>query len=127
MKINNLIHTLCFKKGISRTHITRLEYEHDIPKLIYTYFSKFTIANPIYKIRYKIPLDNRILDLDRYIGKLLNLYTVEVEFKTEEEAKSFVPPYWFGREVTYDFMFKNSSLIKYEDIYYVDGDIKFKN
>ncbi len=35
---------------------------------------------------------------------------VEVEFSTVEQAKSFVPPDWFGREVTEDARFSYGTL-----------------
>lgn len=34
----------------------------------------------------------------------------EVEFETEEEANAFVPPEWFGRDVTYSGEYQNSRL-----------------
>ena len=35
---------------------------------------------------------------------------VEVEFESLEEAESFTPPEWFGKDVSEDNRYKNSSL-----------------
>ena len=42
--------------------------------------------------------------------KSKGLMLAEVEFKTEEEAKNFKPPQWFGREVTFSGEYQNSYL-----------------
>ena len=34
----------------------------------------------------------------------------EVEFKSEEDALSFTPPEWFGRDVTWSGEYQNSRL-----------------
>jgi len=34
----------------------------------------------------------------------------EVEFETEEEANTFVPPEWFGEDVTFSTKYHNSTL-----------------
>ena len=38
------------------------------------------------------------------------LCLAEVEFSSVEQAESFVPPFWFGEEVTYSAEYHNSSL-----------------
>lgn len=53
------------------------------------------------KTRYYIPLqDGKIAELDLFHGKLEGIAFVEVEFKTRGEAEKFLPPSWFGRDVT---------------------------
>ena len=65
----------------------------------------------IEKHRYHIPLsDSSVASLDIYSGKLTGLSTVEVEFTNEVEAIDFVPPEWFGKEVTGDTRYSNSTL-----------------
>lgn len=67
----------------------------------------------ISKNRYLIPLPGGLTaELDEFLDTLLGLYYVEVEFSTEKEALDFVPPAWFGREVTYDKSYSNASLSK---------------
>ena len=45
-----------------------------------------------------------------YKGKLKGLALVEVEFPNIQKSKKFIPPYWFGKEVTTDIRFRGKSL-----------------
>lgn len=69
-----------------------------------------TEGRRIRKTRYEIPYKDQIIQLDIYKKKLEGLYTVEVEFKTLKECDDFVPPDWFGEEVTENKKFTNKSL-----------------
>ena len=63
------------------------------------------------KIRYLIPLDEKhTAELDIFQGTLAPLRIVEVEFATEEDALAFVPPAWFGDDVTQSKKYHNSNL-----------------
>ena len=85
--------------------LTKEEYEH----------LKQKAETPILeKIRYEIPLDNGLTaELDIYQGHLAGLLTTEVEFSSMAEAEAFVPPVWFGKDITEDIRYKNTSLSKY--------------
>ena len=48
--------------------------------------------------------------MDIYHLGLEGLRTVEVEFTTEEEARAFIRPSWFGEDVTNDKSYKNKML-----------------
>jgi len=63
----------------------------------------------IHKFRYEIPLEGyeEHADLDIYKNQLNGLISVEVEFKTEEKCDAFIPPVWFGREVTEEGEYSN--------------------
>ena len=50
------------------------------------------------------------LDIFTYPGHLI---MAEVEFESEEQALSFVPPLWFGTDVTMDKRFHNSYMSKH--------------
>ena len=50
------------------------------------------------------------IELDIFEGELSPLILAEVEFSTEEEANRFVPPEWFGEDVTYSVDYHNSVL-----------------
>ena len=68
-------------------------------------------GNIISKKRYLIPADGGLtIELDIFSGRWEGLIMAEVEFASEEEANSFVPPAWFDREVTYDPHYHNSWL-----------------
>ena len=63
------------------------------------------------KIRYLIPLDDKLTaELDIFRGTLAPLRLVEVEFDSEEEAIAFIPPAWFGDDVTHSKKYHNSNL-----------------
>lgn len=81
--------------------LTRQAYEHLLPK---------TDGIVISKKRYLIPLNELTIELDVFEGELAPLLLAEVEFETEEEANAFVPPEWFGEDVTYSTEYHNSTL-----------------
>lgn len=81
--------------------LTRQAYEHLLPK---------TDGIVISKKRYLIPLNELTIELDVFEGELAPLLLAEVEFETEEEATAFVPPEWFGEDVTYSTEYHNSTL-----------------
>lgn len=64
------------------------------------------------KTRYDIPYYQRNIELDIYHGPLEGLAVAEIEFEHEHAAAAFVPPEWFGRELTEDQHFKNKNLVK---------------
>ena len=70
------------------------------------------------KRRYLIPLEGTDLtvELDVFSGKYQGLMLAEVEFKSEEEARRFVPPAWFGRDVTFSGEYQNSRLALRTDV-----------
>ena len=73
--------------------------------------------NLIKKTRYIIPLeDGHMGELDVFGGVLDGLYFIEVEFESEEDAGNFVPPVWFGENVSDDKRYANSYLSKCNDL-----------
>ena len=82
--------------------LTREAYEHLLPKI-----DGLLIA----KTRYLIPLTDRLTaELDVFEGILSALTLVEVEFDSVEDANAFVPPEWFGEDVTESGKYHNSYL-----------------
>ncbi|WP_075720743.1 CYTH domain-containing protein [Roseburia sp. 499] len=82
--------------------LTKDAYEHLLPKVDGIVISKK---------RYLIPLTEKLtIELDVFEGELAPLLLAEVEFETEEEANAFVPPEWFGEDVTYSSKYHNSTL-----------------
>ncbi len=68
------------------------------------------------KTRYIIPLQNNLkAELDDFHGYLEGLIVVEVEFKNENDANNFMPPEWFGEDVSFDKRYKNSKLCMASD------------
>ncbi len=65
----------------------------------------------ISKRRCLIPLSEKLTaELDIFSGDHAGLVMVEVEFPDEESANSFIPPEWFGDDVTFDPCYHNSWL-----------------
>lgn len=65
----------------------------------------------IEKTRYIIPINDDLkAELDVFSGRLEGLVFLEVEFSNEEEAKNFIPPSWFGEDVSFDRHYSNSYL-----------------
>jgi CYTH domain-containing protein len=64
----------------------------------------------VHKTRYRLPLDDYVAELDVFGDDLDGLVVVEVEFDSAESLSGFVPPRWFGREVTDDDRYTNASL-----------------
>ena len=52
-------------------------------------------------------------EVDIYEGELQGLMTTEVEFSSVEAAEKFVAPAWFGRDVSEEKAYKNTSLSLY--------------
>jgi len=65
---------------------------------------------PVAKTRYKIPLDGLTAELDIFHGRHQGLTLVEVEFPSTEAANAFVPPAWFGEDVSTDPRYRNAYL-----------------
>jgi adenylate cyclase len=59
-----------------------------------------TAGRQLEKTRYRVPIDGRVAEVDRYAGALDGLWTVEVEFASDADAAAFVPPPWFGDDLT---------------------------
>jgi adenylate cyclase len=92
-------------KGMKR-HERETELSREQFETLWT----MTEGRRVEKMRYKIPMDGFIIELDIYRGALEDLMTAEVEFPTQNDADSFSPPSWFDKEVTQDESFKNQSL-----------------
>ncbi len=91
--------------------LVREENEKEITEDTYNKIIKYRIGRTINKLRYRIPLDNKLVaELDYYLDDLSPLVTVEVEFKSLEDANSFVVPTWFGKEITEDVRYKNDNM-----------------
>lgn len=68
------------------------------------------VGNIIEKKRYVFPFGEHKVEIDVYGGILKGLIICEVEFQSKDDAESFVPPDFFGTEVTWNKGYKNQSL-----------------
>lgn len=62
----------------------------------------------VVKTRYRIPLDNYTAELDLFHGYHEGMRLVEVEFPSEQVADTFIPPKWFGKDVSGNPRYRNS-------------------
>ncbi len=63
------------------------------------------------KTRYYAPLpEGLVAEIDVFHDKLEGLIMVEVEFGDESARRAFVPPPWFGRDVSQETWARNSFL-----------------
>ena len=93
--------------------MVRREDEREISRDDYEKFRASVIGEDIIKTRYFIPLDGDLtVELDVYGEKLSGLCVAEVEFRSVDDALSFIAPNWFGDEITEDKRYKNRSLSK---------------
>lgn len=97
--------------------LSRTEVEKEIDSTIYEILINLLQGRLIKKTRCKIGLkDGLVAELDVYHEKLEGLYTVETEFRSEEQASLFELPVWFGKEITEDKRYKNKNLARNDDI-----------
>lgn len=98
----------------SNTGLVRDEVELLICEWQFESLSKHVKTNWLAKKRTLLDVTSDdgliVADVNEYEGKLNGLVMIEVEFENEELAKDFIPPEWFGEEVTNNPAWKNVSL-----------------
>lgn len=91
--------------------IAHQEFEIPLSKEAYLHLREKTDGLLITKSRYMIPFDEtHTIELDLFHGRLEGITLAEVEFASVSEADSFIPPDWFGEDVTYDSRYHNSEM-----------------
>ena len=90
--------------------MVRQEYNLLLTKDSYEHLKKKIDGPLISKKRYMIPYEKYMIELDVFENDLAPLVLAEVEFETEEEANTFTPPEWFGKDVTFSKAYHNSVL-----------------
>lgn len=103
--------------------MTREEHNFPISEEAYYHLRTKADGNIISKNRHLIPLENPgfkegfpappkdyklMIELDIFDPPFAPLILAEVEFGSKEAANAFVPPQWFGEEVTYNEEYHNS-------------------
>ncbi|GGN97753.1 CYTH domain-containing protein [Saccharibacillus kuerlensis] len=88
-------YTHTFKQG---NGLSREEVEYSITESIYEQLFKASGAVPLTKTRTTGEWNGFTVELDRY--DQLNLTVAEVEFDSIETAQSFIPPDWFGEDIS---------------------------
>lgn len=112
VRITSATATLTVKAG---TGISRTEVEVAISSEQAEALWSHTVGRRIDKTRYRVALDDPlgpVAEVDVYAGALAGLCVVEVEFGSDVDAAAFVPPGWFGRELTGEPEWSNASLAR---------------
>jgi CYTH domain-containing protein len=109
--------------------MAREEVNHQLTSEAYYHLLTKADGNVISKKRYLIPLDHPqviegtpkppdeytlTIELDVFDKPFAPLVMAEVEFGSVEAAQSFLPPEWFGEEVTYEPQYHNSYMAMQE-------------
>jgi CYTH domain-containing protein len=69
-----------------------------------------TAGRRLRKVRYEIPWEGLMIEVDIYRGRHEGLVVAEVEFPDTRSCRRFDPPWWFGREVTGEKRYSNVRL-----------------
>lgn len=97
----------------SKGLLSREEYNLTLTEDAYYHLKEKADGIVICKDRYVIPeKDGLSIELDIFHEAYEGLLLAEVEFPSEEAAKSYLPPAWFGEDVTYSSKYHNSTLSK---------------
>ncbi len=92
--------------------IEREEYNLPLTEESYLHLIEKADGKIISKRRYLIPFGDYTIELDVFHEPFKPLIIAEVEFPSLEEANTFLPPEWFGEDVTGDYHYSNSYLSK---------------
>lgn len=96
-------------KGPSRG-ASRAEYEYAIPLHDAEELLELCARPLIRKIRYRVPHDGLVWEVDEFEGQNEGLVLAEVELKDESQRISV--PDWVGEEVTDDPRYYNANLVR---------------
>lgn len=97
----------------SKGLLSREEYNLPLTEESYHHLLTKADGNILTKKRYLIPVEGRkdlTIEFDVFEGTFAGLMLAEVEFASEEDARSFVPPAWFFKDVTFSGEYQNSRL-----------------
>ena len=93
--------------------LVRQESDKEISEKEFNELWAKTDGKRILKTRYDIEYEGLLIELDIFSQNLQGLVVAEVEFEDEEQSYKFVPPEWFGNEITDDNAYKNKTLAVY--------------
>lgn len=104
----------------SKGLLSHEEYNLPLTAEAYSHLVAKADTAPLSKTRYRKDIRRTlngtekglVIELDIFHGGLSPLVMAEVEFESEADAKAYRPEDWFGREVTYEKGYHNSSLIR---------------
>lgn len=111
LRLRRVDQTDCFLTVKSGNAPSRVEVEFPVAPDQFSELWPLTEGRRVFKRRHRIPVaDGLTAELDIYEGARSGLQVLEVEFSSESQADEFIPPPWFGREVTRDPRYANAEL-----------------
>lgn len=99
---------ITIKSAAEEGHLTRSEWEYEIPVLDAEEMLKLCEDAIVDKTRYLVKVGSHIFEIDEFYGNNEGLLLAEVELESEDE--SFERPDWIGEEVTGNIRYYNSFL-----------------
>ena len=90
--------------------VSRPETEINLSEEQFAALWETTDPRRLKKRRIMYPLRGLLAEIDVFCERHVGLITVEVEFHSIKESELFVPPDWFGADVTNDPRYRNQSL-----------------
>ncbi|WP_059046913.1 CYTH domain-containing protein [Paenibacillus rubinfantis] len=105
LRTGEIQYTHTFKRGFG---LSREEVEVSISEGLYAQITGIHQAIPLTKRRVTAVWDKRTVEIDVY--DQIDFIVLEVEFDSEEEARSFVPPEWFGPDISTDKRYSNKKV-----------------
>ena len=110
---NGQSYEFTIKNNMSNDGLIRDEVNINITKEQYDNLIIKQEGKTIHKTRYQLYDDGQLVAIDIFHGDLDGLAYMEIEFKTEEESKSYKTPRWVIKDVTSDINYKNGHLARY--------------
>ena len=93
---------------VGHTALVRDEYEFDIDREEAEDMLRHAIGNVIEKVRYRVPHEDHVWEIDVYDGIHRGLVIAEVELSSIHDEPEM--PNWVGREVTGESQYTNQSM-----------------
>jgi adenylate cyclase len=93
---------------VGHTALVRDEYEFDIDRDEAEDMLRHAIGNVIEKVRYRVPHEGHVWEIDVYDGSHRGLVIAEVELSSIHDEPEM--PNWVGREVTGESQYSNQSM-----------------
>ncbi|MDP9902241.1 CYTH domain-containing protein [Variovorax ginsengisoli] len=89
--------------------LSRAEFEYPIPLAdASALLADHCGLGKLEKVRYLVPVEGFVFEVDVFEGTLAGLVTAEVELPSEDIASP--TPAWLGKEVSHDFRYSNAQL-----------------
>lgn len=114
----NQDYILTYKSHMPTEETLNVAKETELPltKEAFEHLRKKCDGLCIEKDRYRIPYEKWVIELDVFHGKYEGFHLAEVEFSSVEESQGFLPPFWFGQDVSGDYRYSNSYLSRGENL-----------